>query len=81
MWWASVPAEKRPTSTEFREYMESIWHPTFGDRSQELNIVGIDVDETALKLRLDQCLLTDEELEAPEQWRTLPHPFPWPEES
>jgi len=81
MWWASVPPEQRPSSEAFQDYIDAIWHPAFGDRHQELTIIGLDIDEDDLQSRLDQCLLTDEELAKPEHWPELPHPFSWPKES
>ena len=81
MWWAAVSPEQRPNSEAFQEYIDAIWHPAFGDRHQELNIVGLDLDLDDLHSRLDQCLLTDEELAKPEHWPALPHPFSWPKES
>jgi len=80
-WWATVPEDQRPTSAAFRDYLKSIWHPTYGDRHQELGVVGVDVDEATLRSRLDQCLLTDAELAAPDEWARMAHPFPWPKAS
>jgi len=78
MWWATVPVEQRPNSTQFKAYLEEIWHPAFGDRLQNLNIVGIAVDEQELLGRIEACLLTEEELSAPDEWSSLPDPFQWP---
>jgi len=80
-WWAAVRPEKRPDTLEFQAQMESVWHPVFGDRRQKLVIIGIDLDEEAMRSFFDACLLTDEELDAPETWDAMPHPFPWPEAS
>jgi len=80
-WWATVPEDKRPTSPAFKDYLNGIWDPAFGDRHQELSIVGVDVDEVALRSRLDDCLLTDEELADSDAWAQMAHPFPWPKAS
>ncbi|MSO51800.1 MAG: hypothetical protein EXQ51_05185 [Acidobacteria bacterium] len=38
---------------------------------------GINMDEAALRARLDRCLLTDEEMaEGPDQWAGYLDPFP-----
>ena len=81
MWWATVQEEERPKSPDFQRYLESIWHPEFGDRHQNLRVIGSGVTEDELRGRLEACLLTDEELKVPEQWSTLVDPFPWPSAS
>jgi G3E family GTPase len=53
------------------------WHPQWGDRQQLLVLIGIGMDESLLRARLDACLLTDAEMRAgPNGWRQLPDPFP-----
>jgi len=81
MWWATVPEGQRPDSAEFKQYIDSIWHSEFGDRLQDLTVVGVEVDEAAMRKRLEDCLLTAEELASPEQWPAMPHPFTWAQES
>lgn len=78
-WWASAPAEEQARAR--RQIAD--WDPRFGDRRQELAIIGIDLDEAALRSRLDECLLTDAELcQGVDSWRQLPDPFPaWRVES
>jgi G3E family GTPase len=77
-WWAAVPPEKRPDGQQLA-HLEKLWHPVYGDRRQEIVIIGIDLDEAALRASLDACLLTEEELGEPERWARMHHPFPWPE--
>ena len=52
----------------------------WGDRRQELVIIGLSVNEAALRARLDACLVTEDELAAgPEALASLRDPFPeWP---
>ena len=38
------------------------WDPKFGDRMTELVLIGVDMDQKEIEAGLDQCLLTDEEL-------------------
>ena len=78
MWWATVPLAQRPDSPQLQQYLETIWHPEFGDRHQNLSIVGTEVDEEELRGRFEACLLTDEEVAAPDQWASMPDPFEWP---
>jgi G3E family GTPase len=72
-WWAVAPEVDRLRA---REAIED-WHPEFGDRRQEIAIIGIDMDEAGLRGRLDACLLTDAEMNLDMRgWRSFPDPFP-----
>jgi G3E family GTPase len=55
-WWAAVPRERWPQSEAFNQHVLAKWDPRFGDRRQELVFIGIDMDEAALRARLDACL-------------------------
>ena len=54
----------------------------FGDRRQELVLIGVDLDAAALAARLDACLLDDAEMAAGTQaWADYADPFPaWVDE-
>jgi G3E family GTPase len=76
-WWAAAPEAERPDPAQAEQLLGISWHPEFGDRRQELVFIGIELDEQATRLRLDQCLLTDREMqEGPTRWECLPDPFP-----
>ena len=65
VWWISMPLEKRMQYLAFienREYIESGWDKTFGDRKNEIVFIGQDMDEEKIKSDLENCLSTDEEL-------------------
>jgi G3E family GTPase len=52
-----------------------VWQP--GERGQQIVIIGIQMDETAIRGRLDECLLTDAELAlGAAAWTRFPDPFP-----
>lgn len=55
-WWAAVPEGQRPESPEVLRYLESVWDARFGDRRQEIVLIGIGMDQAALTARLDACL-------------------------
>ncbi len=77
-WWASLPREEWPADDpETLEELQSQWVEPFGDRRQELVIIGQDLDEKAVRRAFDRCLLTDDEMEfSPEQWSDFSDPFP-----
>jgi G3E family GTPase len=76
--WTTLP----PRPDEVRDPAEytalrTHWHPQWGDRRQELAIIGMGLDETTLRARLDACLLDDAEMAAgPIAWQRYSDPFP-----
>jgi len=81
LWWASVPAERRPRDPSFRAQLDAHWHPAFGDREQHLVFAGPDLQRRGIEESLQRCLLDDHELDDPSRWAHFPHPFSWPEAS
>ncbi|WP_422771316.1 GTP-binding protein [Plantactinospora sp. WMMC1484] len=66
-----------PDDPEERADLAARWHRVFGDRQQELVLIGVGLDADGLRTALDNCLLTDAEAAADEAtWRALPDPFP-----
>ena len=76
-WTASLPApEEVPDPREYQA-MARLWDPLWGDRRQELAIIGIDLDRARVESLLEAALLDDAEMTGgPAAWRTLPDPFP-----
>jgi G3E family GTPase len=65
VWWASMPFSKRisyPSYLENQNLIESKWDKNFGDRSNELVIIGQDLNHETIEQELEDCLLTDTEL-------------------
>jgi len=81
-WWTTVSEEEWPDRPEWRERVRGYFQEPFGDRRQEIVFIGVDLDEALLRSQLDQCLLTDLEMEGGEErWTLMPDPFPsWQEE-
>lgn len=76
-WWAAVPREHWPQDPEAVETIQRHWEEGVGDARQELVLIGIGMDEQALRLRLDESLLTDAEMiEGPHAWPHYEDPFP-----
>ncbi|HDR9471825.1 zinc metallochaperone GTPase ZigA [Burkholderia multivorans] len=77
LWWAAVPKAYWPKDPESLNFIDRSWDAAVGDARQEFVLIGIDMDETALRRRLDACLLTDAEMAAgPQVWGDYPDPFP-----
>jgi G3E family GTPase len=76
-WWAAVPREHWPTDPDALELIRKNWDSATGDARQELVLIGIGMDEEALRTRLDACLLTEDEMRfGASWWRNFPDPFP-----
>ncbi|HND52265.1 MAG TPA: GTP-binding protein [Pirellulaceae bacterium] len=76
-WWACVPQDDWPDEQGERQSILGDFVAPYGDRRQELVIIGIELDQAALEAALNNCLMTDDEFEAgPEQWQLLVDPFP-----
>ena len=64
-WWASVPMSQRaqsPAYIENQEYIQSKWDKKWGDRMNELVLIGQDMDKEKITADLDKCLVTDFEI-------------------
>jgi len=73
-WWAVVPRSDWPQGLE--DGLKPFWDDVYGDRQQELVCIGIHMDETAVKVALEQCLVTDEELAlGPDTWSSWSDPW------
>ena len=76
-WWASAPPEAWPEDPAEVEEIRRDFREPFGDRRQEIVLIGIGMDEAALREGFDRCLLDNAELAAgPAAWASLPDPFP-----
>lgn len=83
LFWKALPESQWPEEQESRDYIRSKWQEPFGDMRQELVFIGQGLDREDLCRQLDDCLLSDDELQAGIQaWKRLPDPFPaWHAES
>lgn len=76
-WWASVPVELWPGDEDLRASIRAEFRGPYGDRRQEIVVIGQDLDERALRARLDACLIDPLEMRlGPIGWAQLPDPFP-----
>lgn len=76
-WWAAVPKDRWPQEREARNTILQTWDNQYGDRRQEIVFIGLkaEMDETALRKRLDDCLIKEYPT-APELWKKVTDPFP-----
>ncbi|ADU12712.1 zinc metallochaperone GTPase ZigA [Asticcacaulis excentricus] len=76
-WWAAIPPNRRPNDPESKVFLDAVWRAPYGDRRQEIVLIGKDMDQAALTAMLDAALLTPAELQrGPKSWAKLPDPFP-----
>jgi len=75
-WWASTPREEFPNDPAMRIEIEKQFVGEYGDRRQELVLIGIEMDQPAIRRALDGCLLTESEMALGWQaWSRYPDPF------
>jgi len=76
-WWAAVPRSHWPQDAESHAMIAQRWSTPFGDRQQELVLIGTGIDEAALRAGFDACLLTNAEMgSGPTDWARYEDPFP-----
>ncbi len=76
-WSAPLPGLEEFPDAAAHTAMQRLWHPLWGDRRQELVVIGVHMDERAVRAELDACLLNDQELRAgPLLWQQMPQAFP-----
>lgn len=71
VWWSSMPIQKRLNYVAFIEnqkQIESGWDQNFGDRQNEIVIIGQDLDKEKIISELNDCIASETEL-ATDKWR------------
>lgn len=77
MFWKAVPKKDWPSDEDYLESIKEQWVEPFGDMRQELVFIGQNLDKEKILERLDECLLTEDEvLRGKSYWMTLEDPFP-----
>ena len=77
-WWASMTETERLNYVDYVENEDQIksrWDPGFGDRLNELVLIGQDLDQEQLHAELSGCLLTPKELICYWQGEKFSNPF------
>ena len=74
-WSADAEPDGPPEESADRATVDQLFG--VGDARQELVLIGIGMDESKLRQRLDACLLTDAEMaQGPHAWTRYDDPFP-----
>lgn len=66
VWWSSMPYGERIRYAGFVENQQTIedgWDELFGDRKNELVFIGQEMNEAQIRMQLESCLCTDEEIQ------------------
>ncbi len=75
-WWSTVDEAEWPPVPELRAEIRSHFDGEYGDRRQELVIIGTEMDQSAIRTALDTCLLTNAEMALGwKHWRQFDDPF------
>ncbi|HTJ51008.1 MAG TPA: GTP-binding protein [Cyclobacteriaceae bacterium] len=64
-WWASLSSSQRANSSAYLEnqhHIQKKWNKIWGDRLNELVIIGQDLDKEKVRKELEACLLNDDEI-------------------
>ena len=79
VWWCSMPFSQRmiyPSFVENKDLIEARWDKEFGDRMNELVIIGQDMHKEIIIKELEACLCTPQEWEEVKKGKKLKDPFP-----
>jgi G3E family GTPase len=69
-WWALVPESEWPPEGSDRDYILQVWKEPWGDRRQELVLIGFVDSLKELQKDLALCELTQAEMDAgPQNWK------------
>ncbi len=76
-WMAATPMREWPEDPVERDQIMADWVAPYGDRRQEISIIGFDLNELELRRAFKACMLSDEEFAlGPEQWAKWNDPLP-----
>ena len=77
IWWAAVPQDRWPDRDDSaREEIDRQWQEPYGDRRQELVLIGRNLDREALTAMLDSALVTNAEMRLGQKgWDRFKDPF------
>lgn len=76
LWWCNTPRDQWPEDSESVSQIMADFDGDVGDKRQELVFIGTDIEKEKIITSLNNCLLTDEEMNTGESaWRDYSNPF------
>ena len=77
-WYIALDHDRWPwDDRRMLDRLKGLWKEPYGDRRQEIVLIGRNLDEDRIRKLLDDALLTDDEFQAgPRAWTELPDPLP-----
>ncbi|WP_068496177.1 GTP-binding protein [Paenibacillus kribbensis] len=76
-WLAALSEEERQEIVAADPEALDNWDEQWGDRMNEIVMIGIGMEQSDLEEELDQCLLNDTEMNM--DWSDFENPLPWPD--
>lgn len=75
-WWVNTPPEEYPDDPQILAEIAATLEGDYGDRRQELVIIGLEMNHEQVKKTLDGCLLNEREMrDSPARWQRYADPF------
>ncbi|APQ59214.1 Putative metal chaperone YciC [Paenibacillus polymyxa] len=75
-WLAALSEEERQEIVAADPEALDHWDEQWGDRMNEIVMIGIEMNRSDLEEELDECLLNDNEMDM--DWSSFENPLPWP---
>ncbi|OMF42357.1 GTP-binding protein [Paenibacillus peoriae] len=75
-WLAALSEEERQEIVVADPEVLDHWDEQWGDRMNEIVMIGIGMNRSDLEEELDECLLNDNEMDM--DWSSFENPLPWP---
>ncbi|GIO96613.1 putative metal chaperone YciC [Paenibacillus lautus] len=74
-WVAALTEQEQQELIQSEPDVQRKWDGIWGDRMTELVMIGIGMEQSLIERELDDCLLTDQEMQL--DWSTFNNPLPW----
>lgn len=74
-WVAALTEQEQQELLQSEPDVQRKWDGVWGDRMTELVMIGIQMEQSRIERELDECLLTDQEMQL--DWSTFNNPLPW----